>query len=179
MKWAIVDFYLQPKISHEYVKRAYQPLLVSLQHEKRRWNPGETFKGDLWIVNDYFTEYNNLALRIICHDKNGTVVHEETHAIRKVEEDSSVKVEELTFRVPGEKGEKFHMELELLDQDGEKLSANEYFLLVDDQQEATAFMRELGQEARSRNQPGVRTIRYFPVLMGEDYIPTQLIEDFN
>jgi len=44
MKWGIVDYYQVTKKSYDYVKRAFQPLLISLQYHKRRWLPGETFE---------------------------------------------------------------------------------------------------------------------------------------
>ena len=43
-----VEGYFQtPKRSFDFVERAYQPLLVSLQFDQRRWLPGETFTGKL------------------------------------------------------------------------------------------------------------------------------------
>ena len=41
MKWGIIDAYQKPKRSYDYVKRAYQPLLVCLDFTKRRWNREE------------------------------------------------------------------------------------------------------------------------------------------
>ena len=56
-KWATVDYYLQPKESHYYIQRCFQPLLITLQHEKRHWMPGEAFKGKIWVVNDFMESY--------------------------------------------------------------------------------------------------------------------------
>ncbi len=179
MKWAIVDFYLQPKISHEYVKRAYQPTLVSLEHSKRRWNPGETFTGNIWVINDHFEDYENCTVELKFLDRDKKVLKEENLKIGKVKGDSSEKFSEISLKVPGEKGDKFFVEMRLLDQSGNLLSENKYFLLVDDQEEARALMLELGKEASARNRSGGGSIRYFPELMGEKYVPTKLIEEFK
>lgn len=179
MKWAIVDFYLQPKISFEYVKRAYQPLLVSLQHDKRRWNPGETFKGKIWVVNDLYEEYGACTVEVKYLDNDKEVVKKESLKIGKVSEDSSEEKAEISLEVPGEKGDMFHVHLSLLDKEGISLSENEYFLLVDDQEEARAKMLEMNKEASARNNRAMRTIRYFPKLMGDHYVPTKLIEEFK
>lgn len=179
MKWAIVDFYQQPKISHEYVKRAFQPLLVSLQHHKRRWNPGETFNGKIWVVNDLYEDYSNCTVEVKFLDNDKKVVREESLKVGKVIKDSSQEMAEVSVKVPGEKGDMFHIQLRLLDQAGQPLSENEYFLLVDDQEEARALMKKMGEEAQARNIRAYRTIRYFPELMGDDYVPTKLIEEFK
>jgi beta-mannosidase len=46
-----------PKRSYAYVKRAYQPLLVSMQFDRRRWHNDEVFQGRLWVVNDTYGNY--------------------------------------------------------------------------------------------------------------------------
>jgi len=64
MKWGIVDYFQQPKRSFDYVRRAYQPLLVSLKCDKRRWLPGETLKTELWIVNDLHEQFGDCTLSV-------------------------------------------------------------------------------------------------------------------
>lgn len=179
MKWAIVDFYKQPKISYEYVKRAFQPLLVSLEHHKRRWNPGETFQGKVWVVNDLFRDYTNCLLRVKFLDSDKMLVKEESFDLRRISGDSSEEKAEINLKVPGERGDMFHVQLSLTDQEGNSLSENEYFLLVDDQEEAKEMLKMMGKEAAARNNRALRTIRYFPELMGERYVPTKLIEEFK
>jgi len=56
---------------------------------------------------------------------------------------------------------------------------NQYFLFVDDQQQASALMRKLGEEARVRMKNGGGSIRYFKELLGDRYVPTRLLEDFK
>ncbi len=104
---------------------------------------------------------------------------EENLKIGKVGGDSSKEVADISVEVPGEKGDMFHVEMSLLDKDGNSLSENEYFLLVDDQEEARAMMLEMNKEASARSNRAMRTIRYFPKLMGDLYVPTKLIKNFK
>jgi beta-mannosidase len=179
MKWAIVDFYGEPKLSFDYVQRAFQPLLVSLEHHKRRWNPGETFNGKVWVVNDLYTDFSNCSIEVKFLDHDKQVVKKELLKIGKVSGDSAKSMADVSLKVPGEKGDMFHVQLKLLDAKGKSLSENEYFLLVDDYEESRAMMKAMGKEADSRKNRAWRTIRYFPELMGDDYVPTKLIEDFE
>ena len=71
------------------------------------------------------------------------------------------------------------MGMRLLDSAGNSLSENQYFLLIDDQQQASASMRKLGDEARARMENGGGTIRYFEELLGDRYVPTKLLENFR
>lgn len=50
--WSIVDYYRQPKLAYYTLRRLYAPLLVSLDFPWRRYRPGDTLRGTLWLVND-------------------------------------------------------------------------------------------------------------------------------
>ncbi len=79
-KWATVDYYLQPKKSHYFIQKCYQPLLVTLQYERRRWLPGEEFTGKIWVVNDF----KGCEAKIKFLDNNKKIVKEETVKIGDV-----------------------------------------------------------------------------------------------
>lgn len=179
MKWAIVDFYLKPKESFDYVRRTFQPLLVSLQYDKRRWNPGENFQGEIWVVNDLYEEFDDCTVEIKFLDDSKQLFHKAAVRIGDVKADSATKLSEVSVRVPGRRGDKFYVQMRLLDSEGSSLSENQYFLLVEDQQQAFALMRKLGEEARERMENGGGTIRYFEELLGDRYVPTRLLEDFR
>jgi beta-mannosidase len=179
MKWAIVDFYLKPKRSFDYVRRTFQPLLVSLQYDRRRWNPGETFQGEIWVVNDLYEEFADCTVKLRFLDDSQRVFHQTEVEIGDVEADIAAKFSDVSVQVPGEQGDKFHVEMSLLDNRGNRLSENQYLLLVDDQQRAAALMRKLGEEARERMKNEGGTIRYFKELLGDRYVPTRLLEEFR
>ena len=112
-------------------------------------------------------------------DDSQRVFHETAVEIGDVKADSAAKFSDVAVQVPGEQGDKFYVEMRLLDNRGNRLSENQYFLLVDDQQQASALMRKLGEEARERMKNEGGTIRYFKELLGDRYVPTRLLEDFR
>ena len=169
MKWGIVDNDQQPKRSYEYVRRAYQPLLVSLQFDRRRWKTGETFKGRIWIVNDTFQEYQNCRIRMTFEDMHGSVVNESVFDIESIASDSSTKVQDAQWVVAKNIVDRFSVRLALLNHEGEEISSNEYLLLIGDQEAARKRMKELGQARSSRTLEYTYGNYYdfFPKLSGE------------
>lgn len=151
MKWAIIDNYLKPKRSFNYVKTAYQPVLPSLQFDKRRWKNDESFKGELWLINDYYQKFESckLNVKILNEDKN--VLSEDSFDLSSIEENSSKKIANIDKKVLKKVTNHFHIELTLENKDGELISSNSYRLLIGDQKEAAARFKEMGQEIKDRN----------------------------
>jgi len=52
MNWGIVDHLRHPKPGYEALKRAYQPLLPSIEMDKETWAVGETVTARIWVIND-------------------------------------------------------------------------------------------------------------------------------
>jgi beta-mannosidase len=48
--WSTIDYYLRPKLAYEYVKRVYNPVLVSLDYKIKRYKTH--FEADVWVIND-------------------------------------------------------------------------------------------------------------------------------
>lgn len=164
-KWATVDYYLQPKKSHYFIQKAYQPLLITLQYERRRWLANETFKGKIWVINDHMNDFKNCEAKLRVLNNAKKVVHEQKINIGTIAEDSSKEITDISFKVPGKMGEKFYVEIEMTDDSGKKVSGNDYMLLVDDQQKALEIYKKYGEKYRERiQQRGNATNRYFPGL---------------
>ncbi len=164
-KWATVDYYLRPKESHYYIQRAYQPLLITMQYEKRRWMPNTTFEGKLWVVNDYMQSYDDCTAELRILDDKKQLIEVQKYKIGKVEGDSSKKFVDVSLAVPGKMGEKFYLELSLKGNNGAEISKNEYMLLVDDQQKAVETYKKYGIGSTARRMKyGAGTNRYFPGL---------------
>ncbi|KAA3660079.1 MAG: beta-galactosidase [Calditrichaeota bacterium] len=164
-KWATVDYYLQPKESHYFIQKAYQPLLITLQYEKRRWLPGEEFKGKIWVVNDFMKDFKSCKAQIKILDTNKKVIKKETIKLGDIAKDSSKEFADLNFKAPGKRGDKFYVEITMIDKSGVKVSANDYMLLVDDQQAALETYKKYGVASRERMKKyGRNTNRYFPGL---------------
>lgn len=161
IKWGVVDFYGEKKISFDYLKRTYQPLLPSLAFSKRRWTSGSAFKGQLWIVNDFQHSYQDLTLEwcIQCGEDvtKGDVI------IANVGSDSAVEFSDLDWTVPEGLEDSFEVTLRLIDDEGKLLAENHYVLLIGDQQHAKAKSLAFLAEAQERlEKHGHSIYRYWP-----------------
>ncbi|WP_341226318.1 sugar-binding domain-containing protein [uncultured Arcticibacterium sp.] len=152
MKWGIVDNYQTPKRSFDYVKRAYQPLLVNLNFTKRRWKNEETFKGELWIVNDLYKEFKNLTATYEILNQEGQVLASKSQKVPLVEKNSSKRFFAIEESVLGNVQDSFNVKLSLKDGTGKVVSANDYLFLIGDQKLADAEMKRMGEERNQNNQ---------------------------
>ncbi|MFI3320357.1 MAG: sugar-binding domain-containing protein [Rikenellaceae bacterium] len=164
-KWATVDYYLRPKESHYYIQRAFQPLLVTLQHTQRRWMPNTDFKGKLWVVNDYMRDYAGCEVDVKILDTNKQLVKRQNYKLGNVKGDSSKEFVDVSFSVPGKMGDKFYVELTMRDNSGNTISTNEYMFLVADQAAAFEVYKRYGIKSNEHKAKyGYSTYRYFPGL---------------
>ena len=170
MKWGIVDYYQEKKLSFDFVRKAYQPVLITLKHYDRRWLPGKEFKGELWVVNDYYKSYDNCRVSIKFFDNERKVFKEEQYDISEIAGDSSSKYVDIFCKVPGKLGDRFHAEVELVDGDGNSLSKNDYMFLVADKKKDRKALRAIGLEAFEIKQKygWANYFRYYPGLGAEE-----------
>lgn len=170
MKWGIVDYFQVPKLSYEYVKRAYQPLLVSLELARRRWLPREKFSGDIWIVNDLHKEFRDCVLNIEVSDPRGRRFFEQKQQLNKIPADSSARYGIFEWKVKGNLGESFRIDAVLRDPAGSTITANHYVLLVADQEQARRQCRERAERLLDIKGkfPSADYYRFFPELSGHD-----------
>lgn len=170
MKWGIIDNYQKPKRSYEFVKRAYQPLLVNLQFDKRRWKNAEPFEGELWIVNDRFEAYENCRVEIQIQDDDGNQLLSRSVKIENILPDSSVRLSEIEEPILRDVEKHFSVLLSLKDEHGNELSSNNYMFLIGDQEAASAKYKKMGTEFvnRKRQYGAGNYYRYFPSMVNVD-----------
>ena len=170
MKWGIVDYFQVPKLSYKFVKRAYQPLLVSLELAKRRWLPDEKFQSNIWIVNDLHKEFKDCKLHIEVNDSRGRRLFERTDQLNTIPADSSSRYVAFEWKIQGNIGERFRIEALLSDAVGHAISANHYELLIGDQKEALRQCRERAEKLQAIKSrfPNADYYRFFPELSGQD-----------
>lgn len=161
IKWGIVDYYGEKKLSFDYVKRAYQPVLASVEYERRRWNAGETFRSDLYIVNDLYETFAGAKIEWAILSK-GTVVAS-GDKILDIAVNSSESVLPIEWIVEGDVLEMFQVVLKLTEADGNVLCENDHSLLIDDHAAAKATLKER-HVATNENMAlrGKSYFRYFP-----------------
>ncbi|MBD1390140.1 glycoside hydrolase family 2 [Neiella sp. HB171785] len=162
IKWGLVDYYGKKKLSYFYVKQTYQPLLPSVQFDKRRWAPGETFTGGIWIVNDYQQELTNVTCDWVI--RQGEFTHEAgTLTDLTIGADSSVQFGNMSWLLPEDAEGEFEIDIRLIDQDGTEMSYNHYTLLVADQAQAKEQSLKYLAEAKERaSKYGLSIYRYWP-----------------
>lgn len=162
IKWGLLDYYGEKKLSYDYVKRTYQPLLPSLEFARRRWKPGEMFQGGLWVVNDLFTEYTDVKYEWSIYNHRGALVKSGEMDI-EITPDSSVKFGTVDWKVDSNGDGQFTVRLKLVQQGGIVLAENHYVLLIGDQDEAKRKVLEHLKEAdEMRREFGVSYYRYNP-----------------
>ncbi|MEM0964974.1 MAG: sugar-binding domain-containing protein [Verrucomicrobiota bacterium] len=164
IKWGIVDYYGEKKLCFDYVKRAYQPLLPSLEYTKRRWNPGSLFDAGLWVVNDHHKDLKDLNLQWRVIHSNGKVQQGDRIEI-EVEANSSKEFGRVNWKVEGKDSSTFRVELQIVDRNGDILAENWHTLTIGDQLKAKKHCAEMHREiAASANSYGKSYYRYFPEL---------------
>jgi beta-mannosidase len=131
-KWGIVDHYLEKKLCFDFIKAAYQPLLVSLQYPKRRLVNGQKLNGKIWVVNDHYEQYRNCTVELRITDRQKKLLKEDSFKIGDIGPDSSKKYADVKWSVPEGITGDFEVELSLLDDQGRSISANHYTFLISD-----------------------------------------------
>jgi len=151
MKWAIVDNYQKPKRSFDFVKKAYQPLLVNLNFTKRRWKKTEAFNAELWVVNDHYKKYIGCSAKISFKNDSGEILKKSTFEIGEIPANSANKFVDITVDVLDKVNEKIFVEITLIDNSGELISSNDYFFLIGDQAKASEQFKEMGRALVKKN----------------------------
>ena len=169
MKWGIVDSYQQPKRSYYHVKTAYQPLLVNLKFDKRRWATNEPFKGEVWLINDLYKDYKNCTIKLDVRDDQKRTLYATSHKVASIAENSSVKIFDVQQSILGKVTKEFHVTLSLVDQNGKELSANDYLFLIGDQKFASQKFKTMGAEVRRKagKYEYGNYYEFYPALNGE------------
>ncbi len=71
--WSVLDYARTPKRAYHKIQELYNPTLALFVYPRRRYQPGETVRGELWLVNDTLRD---LAATL-------TVWHNETETLRQ------------------------------------------------------------------------------------------------
>ncbi|MCU4675628.1 glycoside hydrolase family 2 [Catenovulum sp. 2E275] len=162
IKWGVIDYYGEKKLSFDWLKRTYAPLLPSLHFEKRRWDAGSKFSADLWVLNDYHKAFSNLTLewKVIYDGFQTEVAGSQTVDVAS---DDAKNYVTINWDVPANAKGTFEIAVCLKDENGETISDNHYTLLVGSQQAAKAQSLKFLAEAEERlAKCGHSIYRFFP-----------------
>jgi beta-mannosidase len=144
ISWSVVDYALNPKRAYYTVKRVYNPLLVALDYEFKNYLSAgvDEFRADVWILNDYHTEFSRCALRCTLEHADGTILRRYSRIIN-VPADACESVGKLKWHLPStrHKHEKGIYAKTVLSKNGKVLSENVYDLTYYDPVEASPLQR--------------------------------------
>ncbi|MGB5512591.1 MAG: sugar-binding domain-containing protein [Woeseiaceae bacterium] len=167
IKWGVIDYYGKKKPAFDWLKRTYQPLLPSMQFDKRRWNPGTEFTASLWIVNDFQNAFDHHVLewRVLYKDKETSTAGSQNVGI---DPDSSKHVVDIGWTLPTDASGTFEVVIEIKNKEGDTVCDNHYTLLVGDQEAAKAqSLKYLDDAQRRLDKHGHSVYRYWPEMWEE------------
>ena len=145
--FSIVDYYFEPKLSFQYIKQAYQPILISLNYNLRKnFNKKDKrgrfknkFEGEIYIINDLSKSLENLELNIEVMNEDEVIINN-NYKIEKIEGESCIKFNDYKFEIPSnlDKAPKIFISLSY---EGKKISKNQYDLSYFDNIQSTAMAK--------------------------------------
>lgn len=68
ISWSVIDYFGQPKLAYDVLRRIMQPILVSLAYPLRAYRPGDPLIGTLWLVNDGLASVADCQLLVFLDD---------------------------------------------------------------------------------------------------------------
>lgn len=96
---AVVDWYGTPKKEYYYVKNAYEPVHVGVVHERITWQPGETFRTNIFIVNDTGKAIPDCTIEILVLNSRLETTYAKNISFNSVQTGLQ-SLEQLIFEVP-------------------------------------------------------------------------------
>ena len=62
ISWSVIDYYGTPKRAYEELKRLYSPVFASFDYALQPRRAGDRVRGELWLINDLFSSFQNAEL---------------------------------------------------------------------------------------------------------------------
>jgi beta-mannosidase len=135
ISWCIFEYDYEKKLSFEYVRVAYQPLLVSLNYnldlnynEKNKDGTlnNRNFEADIFLINDFPEHFSNCTLAISFLTQKNMILHTIDRTI-DIPENTCVKLESVSYEFPKDLEYPPKIRIKLLSND-QTLSKNFYNL---------------------------------------------------
>lgn len=68
--WSVVDFYGIKKKGYQTLKKAYQPLYISLGARQKKYFAGQKLNLDIWLINDFHKLFTECTIMFSLKKKN-------------------------------------------------------------------------------------------------------------
>ncbi|WP_366183629.1 hypothetical protein [Flavobacterium ovatum] len=115
---------------------------MNLEFKKRRWDKNEAFKGNIWIIDDFYKSYKDCKVKFEVKDDSGNIVLNKNFSVNTIDENSAKSFFSIDEKILKTVKSKFSVNLELTDKDGKVISKNDYFFLIGDQDAASKGFKE-------------------------------------
>ena len=69
ISWSVIDYYGAPKRAYAALGKLYSPVLASFGYPLLPRKPGDTVRGELWLINDLLSSFQNAKLSAYLNDK--------------------------------------------------------------------------------------------------------------
>ncbi len=127
ISWSVVDYFGNKKPGYYALKKAYQPVYISVNVRKDQYFPGTKLLIDFYIINDLQENFNSLRLQIYIDNK---YIGKIDRFSLKADSMLFISYEDMDFRLPGkiEKGEHI-VKTELLNPGTNKIISDNDFKL--------------------------------------------------
>ncbi len=151
VSWSVIDYELKPKRAYHVLKDAFNPVLVTAAYEDRAWQPGDTFKAGVMVVNDLHKSFRQARVSAkVCEKDAGSWSAD-------VAEDAVTRFGEIEMKIPGD-CKRPRLSLGLSHR-GEEISKNAYELWIHDPEPA-GFAGRLSTDITHWIMTGVYPERY-------------------
>jgi beta-mannosidase len=122
---AAVDFYRQPTKAYFTVQRSFQMVLPSFAYDRDTWQPGETVKTELWLINDHWFAVPNATVSWRVEDAGKRIIASGNAPGRvTLAADSSAKLMEVSYKAAA--AGKYVLWAKIADERGQTISENSY-----------------------------------------------------
>ncbi|GMU88690.1 MAG: hypothetical protein AMXMBFR49_08980 [Chlorobiota bacterium] len=65
LTWSVIDYYGVPKKGYHAVKKAFDPLLLSVFLRQDKYYRGSMLNFEMWVVNDRYDSYENCRIEVL------------------------------------------------------------------------------------------------------------------
>ncbi|MCF6268414.1 MAG: hypothetical protein L3J41_01745 [Melioribacteraceae bacterium] len=94
ISWSVIDYYGKKKLGYSILRKNFEPLFISLNLKKKKYQVDAELFMDLWIINDLHTTFHNLTLVV-------SIENNELVRVKKIliKEDSIKYLDDKKFKV--------------------------------------------------------------------------------
>jgi beta-mannosidase len=68
ISWSVIDYYGAPKRAYAALEKLYSPVLASFNDPLQPRKPGDRVRGELWLINDLLSSFQNAELCAYLND---------------------------------------------------------------------------------------------------------------